>query len=271
MSIVEEIESENFKKIVENIEESVKYFGENGRSSRLKEKLEDLKTNLETCCVKFRIIGSFASEYDLDEETQANGYRSFLDIFNAATTEISKICKKINQKRRSVLFRSEFFAEYEVHRPIRLQIISHFLILVLREICEWVVITEALSKIASALIATSQSGQAGCLYGNNESYDGELTRTLKQIDQRPFYGKKIGFQFCSSIRPVLKFIVVSMACYHSFYFKTNPKIFRLIRYPISFVKTHSLAKKRSERVIRAYDGSTTKFCKVRLVKKPKCF
>jgi hypothetical protein len=134
--------------------------------------------------------------------------------------------------------------------------------LVRSEVGEWVVISEALSKICSALIATRHNSQAGCLFANNDSYDGELTRTLKEVDQKPFYGKNIGFQFCASMRPVVKFIVVSMACYYSFYFKTKPKFLRVMRFPVSFVKHHSLPKKRSEKVVKAYEGSTTKFCKV---------
>jgi hypothetical protein len=132
------------------------------------------------------------------------------------------------------------------------------------EIAEWIVITETLSKIGSGLIATSQNSKNSCLYVHNESYEGEVTRTLKEVDQRPFYGKNIGFQFCESMKPILKMIVVTMACYFSFYFNTKPKIFRYMKYPISFIKTHSLPEKRSRKVIRAYRESTTKFCKVNL-------
>ena len=130
------------------------------------------------------------------------------------------------------------------------------------EISEWNLIVQVLSRICSALLATHQNSETGCLFSKNDSCDNELFRTLKEVDQKPFYGKNIGFQFVSSMRPILMFMVVSMACYFSFYFKTKPKMFRIMRYPISFVKHCLMSKKRAVKAVEAYQGSTTEFCKV---------
>jgi hypothetical protein len=110
------IEIEILNTLFKNIGESVKYFSENRKSLQLETQLEKLKTNLEICCEKIHEIQSFASEYDIDADTPANGYRSFVDIFASVITETSNICHKINTKKQNFFFRADHFAEYEVQR-----------------------------------------------------------------------------------------------------------------------------------------------------------
>jgi hypothetical protein len=112
---MDKIESEEFS-LFESIDESVKYFSENGKHQQLETQLEKLKSNLENCREKIQEIQSFASEYDIDADTPANGYRSFVDIFASVITETSNICHNINTKKQSLFFRPDHFAEYEVHR-----------------------------------------------------------------------------------------------------------------------------------------------------------
>jgi hormone-sensitive lipase len=50
-------------------------------------------------------IQSFAGDYDFDENTPGNGYRSFLFIFNAAIKYTENACKYIVENRGKFLFR----------------------------------------------------------------------------------------------------------------------------------------------------------------------
>lgn len=127
---------------------------------------------------------------------------------------------------------------------------------------EWNQIFVALSQICEALVEVHESNDGRSLYSDCSSYDSILTKTFNIINHKPFYGKNIGFQFCPSMRPIIKFIVLSMASYYSFYFKSKPKILRVLRFPISFSKYHLSPKKRAVKYLHASNNSTTEFCRV---------
>jgi hypothetical protein len=116
MDELQTVNLEAVKALFMSIDGSVRYFSENKKRQKLKTQLEKLKTNLEICCGKIQEIQSFASEYDIDADTPANGYRSFVDIFASVITETSNICHKINTKKQNFFFRADHFAEYEVQR-----------------------------------------------------------------------------------------------------------------------------------------------------------
>lgn len=102
------------EKITSIIKNLLKKFGDEQKYQKLSRKLKELKRNLEVCCDQFREIESFACEYDIDKHTRANGYRSFVDIFDAANAEILKVCKKISVNRRNIFFRVDFYKGYVV-------------------------------------------------------------------------------------------------------------------------------------------------------------
>lgn len=57
-------------------------------------------------------IESFAGLYDFDEKIQANGYRSFVYIFNCAVIHTEKICRYITESRASLLFRKSLYMKW---------------------------------------------------------------------------------------------------------------------------------------------------------------
>lgn len=54
-------------------------------------------------------IEEFAGNYDLDETTPGNGYRSFLLIIQSATQQTEKICKFVKANRGKFFFRKSFY------------------------------------------------------------------------------------------------------------------------------------------------------------------
>lgn len=76
-------------------------------------KLRAIFKNLIECLGKsvpvIKRIESFAGEYDFDEKTPGNGYRSFVFIFEAAVKHTQKTCKYITDNRASLLFRKSSY------------------------------------------------------------------------------------------------------------------------------------------------------------------
>lgn len=55
------------------------------------------------------IIEGFAVNYDFDEKTPGNGYRSFISVCQSAVRRVKKVCELIKQKRESVFFQRSSF------------------------------------------------------------------------------------------------------------------------------------------------------------------
>jgi hypothetical protein len=130
---------------------------------------------------------------------------------------------------------------------------------------EWNEIFKTLSQISEALIKVHNDNNERNLFLDCGTYDSIISQTFNLINKKPFYGENIGFQFRPSMRPIVKFIVLSMASYFSFYFKSKPKPLKILRFPISFSKYFLCPKKRAAKYLHASHNSTTEFCRVRLI------
>ena len=62
---------------------------------------------------KFNVkkIESFAADFDFDENTPGNGYRSFVSVFNAALKHTEKTCKHIADNYGKFFFRKSVNAK----------------------------------------------------------------------------------------------------------------------------------------------------------------
>lgn len=54
-------------------------------------------------------IEGFAGQYDFDQHTRGNGYRSFVYIFDSAAKHTEKICQYITENRGNLLFRKSSY------------------------------------------------------------------------------------------------------------------------------------------------------------------
>lgn len=54
-------------------------------------------------------IQGFAGDYDLDELTPGNGYRSFVFVVEKAIKSTMQICENLKENREKVFFRKSFF------------------------------------------------------------------------------------------------------------------------------------------------------------------
>lgn len=66
----------------------------------------------------------------------------------------------------------------------------------------------------------------GDLFPKEQRSVEEIFAPNENINQYCFYGRTFGFQFCESIRSVLKFIILSMAVFsEAYYSEGNSQIF----------------------------------------------
>lgn len=56
-------------------------------------------------------VESFCQQYDFDDVTPGNGYRSFVKIFDSAISHTLKIVKYITESRSSLLFRKTTYTK----------------------------------------------------------------------------------------------------------------------------------------------------------------
>lgn len=54
-------------------------------------------------------ITTFVDEYDLDKDTPANGYRSFIDVWKSAIEKSTKVCENLYKTRNSIFFWESFY------------------------------------------------------------------------------------------------------------------------------------------------------------------
>lgn len=71
--------------------------------------LERIIHQIDEAKILYKEIESFSKEYDVDENLQANGYRSFLKIFDSAINHVSKTLQYFTENRSRILFRKNHY------------------------------------------------------------------------------------------------------------------------------------------------------------------
>lgn len=91
-----------------------------------------LSLHIEIAKRRVETIQTFAHEYDYDEHTKGNGYRSFVIVVECCINHSIKICRAIMDNRSSILFRKSVYFK-EVSRWMkklydsRVTLVPHFL------------------------------------------------------------------------------------------------------------------------------------------------
>lgn len=118
-------------------------------------------------------IKEFAHEYDFDETTPGNGYRSFLLVVRACLTHSLKLSSYIMQNRSSLLFRKSMYMK-EV------------------EACSQLL--ASLCTCLQHLLTLKQWSDVGSLFPSGVHTANELFATAGTINQYSFYGRCLGIQ-----------------------------------------------------------------------------
>lgn len=124
-------------------------------------------------------------------------------------------------------------------------------------------ILESLLKICQNLVKMHQNSEDGNLYSKEFSHDNLITRNAKVINQTCFYGRAIGFQYCDSMKPVLRFLAVSMASFSEAYFSTGYKLMRTTSSLFGSSKYFLDPELCAQRIMNVTKNAEIRFCKVK--------
>lgn len=208
--------------------------------SKMCSNFEKMKEYLEKSVPVIKEIEDFSPNYDFDEHTPGNGYRSFVYIFECALKYSIKICQYIFDNRSSLLFRKNLYLKE-------------------LEVCTQMI--ESLYQICADLIKMHRNSDGGNLYSKEYSHDNLITRSAKVTNQTCFYGRSVGFQFVDSMKNILKFLNVTLACFSEAYFTNGFKFMKttnyFLKHPSYFMDPEMCAR----RIINVSHNADVKFCK----------
>ena len=133
-----------------------------------------------------------------------------------------------------------------------------------REIDVCCQIFESLLQICENLVTMHKNSGDGNLYSKEYSHDNLITRNAKLINQTCFHGRAIGFQYCDSMKPILRFLAVSMASFSESYFSTGSKILRSTNSLFTSSKYFLDPELCAQRIINVSRNAPIDFCKVNI-------
>ena len=105
------IHSESYSELEENCLENIDYFNTNKTVIKLQYvvALLNLQEIIKSTQILIQEIDSFCHEYDFDEYTKGNGYRSFIALYGSALRHSINILKCVSKNRGKWFFRKQFF------------------------------------------------------------------------------------------------------------------------------------------------------------------
>lgn len=113
------------------------------------------------------------------------------------------------------------------------------------------------------LIMLHEWSEDGNLFPVRENTPEEILERAMSVNQFAFYGRCLGFQFCDSIKPILKFIAVLMASYSESYYSDNGTFIKATNSMFTGGKYLFDPEMRSRRIVNISQNSKVDFCKVR--------
>ncbi|XP_044748109.1 hormone-sensitive lipase isoform X2 [Coccinella septempunctata] len=193
-------------------------------------------------CLKPKVqrIQSVMHKFDFDEHVQGNGYRSYISVVGYAVKHTSDMSERIQNKRESMLFRKSSLAK-------DIESCSHLL-------------ASLDSCLAQLEIIMSWSKDGG-LFPSEERPPEELIAYADSINRYCFYGRNVGFQFCDSLKHIMKFIVLTMAIFSEVYYSEGNFFSKATNSLFSTTKFISDPELIAKRVVNISTNAKVDFCK----------
>ncbi|EEB14239.1 Hormone-sensitive lipase, putative [Pediculus humanus corporis] len=184
-------------------------------------------------------IKEVMSDFDFDEKTPGNGYRSFVAVVHSSFKHAFELSNYIAANKDSIIFRKGFYVK-EVEAISRL-------------------IASLLSclKYLEILLSWSNTGD---LFPSAEHFSDILIQQSENINQFAFYGRCMGIQFCSSVQPVLKFISIFMASFSEIYYNFGGFSAKALSL-FSGSKFLIDPELRAQRIVNISQNASIDFCK----------
>lgn len=109
-----ETQAESVDALIKSIDNNINYFDKSAKSESLSTNLRQLKSALEKSARAVGEIEKFAGEYDFDENTRANGFRSFQHLQISAVKRSIQLCERLINNREKMFFRADNYAKYKL-------------------------------------------------------------------------------------------------------------------------------------------------------------
>ena len=186
-----------------------------------------------------------APKYDLDSKTPANGYRSFLTIYDNLFKRCIDLCETVSCERQRMVF-SLYKSRY------------------IEDLRSWNQMLRSLYTFLehlNTLIEWSRSEQNLSLFPSSKHSSQELLLKAQGIEQYSFYGRHAGFQFCPSMEKTLKGLLTFMASYSDYYFSTSSKVWRMANCFYMGTRYSLDTEHRARRIIGVSQFASVDFCK----------
>lgn len=109
-----------YRKFISMIDELISVLLENQEHFRCDQNGSEFLTIIQSMIETVNKLGTsvedvknFAANYDADESTPGNGYRSFVVVVEKALKKAFEICTKIQENRGKFLFRRKFYEKWD--------------------------------------------------------------------------------------------------------------------------------------------------------------
>lgn len=211
---------------------------ENG--SRIKAGLLAILDHLEQIQPLYKEISRIAPLFDFDEQTRGNGYRSFLVLVDKCVMHSGLVCRQMYCQKDSFLFRkSHYMREIEACAQL------------LASLCTCL-------QHLNTLYSWSDRMNDGklSLFASNDHSPQELLNRAENINQYCFYGRCLGFQFCDSLKNILKTLSVCMASFSEAYY-ANGTLFGRCANSVKYILD---PEARARRIVNISQHADVSFC-----------
>ncbi|KYM79854.1 Hormone-sensitive lipase [Atta colombica] len=200
--------------------------------------IKDYLTDLQPL---YREIARFASHFDFDEDNPGNGYRSFLLLVDKCIMYSELICRQIHDQKDSVFFRKSYYMK-EIEACSQLLASLFTCLQHLKTMYSWS--TEVMNDGKLSLYPLEQ-------YNTQE-----LLNSAQNVNQYCFYGRCLGFQFCDSLKHVLKTLSFFMASFSEMYY-SNSTLLGLCTNSIKYLLD---PEARARRIVNISQHADISFC-----------
>ncbi|KAK9876534.1 hypothetical protein WA026_013907 [Henosepilachna vigintioctopunctata] len=239
-------ENDEFEKYMLNLKDLCKnnadYFShdntENGQRMYLS--FMAILDNMESLDPKVQRIKSVMHVFDFSETVPGNGFRSFMSVVESAIKYAIELNIGIKQKRESMLFRKTSSAK-------DIESCSHLL--------------SSLDVCLKHLETMLEWSVDGNLFPNEDHSPDELLTYAEDINQYCFYGRCLGFQYCESLRNVLKVISLAMAIFSEAYYSQGSFVSKATTSFLTSTKYVSDPELRAKRIVNITTNAGVDFCK----------
>uniref|UniRef100_A0A182QFL5 Hormone-sensitive lipase n=1 Tax=Anopheles farauti TaxID=69004 RepID=A0A182QFL5_9DIPT len=188
-----------------------------------------------------RTVQSFMHEYDFDPSAPGNGFRSFLYVVECCVKTALKLARYVMENRSTILFRKALYVkEVEAYNHL------------MASLC---------TCLQHAQTLREWTRESGDLFPDESHSVEELFSRGGIINQYCFYGRCLGFQFCDSIKPLLKFISIGMAGFSEGYYSEGGRISKATSLMYTSTKYMLDPELRARRIVNISQNSNVDFCK----------